>query len=699
MITQNILQYESKIWATADLLRGCGIKESEWPSYMMPFFALVMIESRLVRMFDQLKAEIGEEALEDIPQVDLIELIQDKGQGYNRYIFEKNQTLKDICQNDKSFDIDFEAYLHGFDPETKDLLGVDASEGEKFLDIKGIIAKLKAKKVLLGYTKEWSGIDLKPFDNSAITTLEEHIKRRWADISAETAGEQFTPDDVIGLIAEIIASKIEDSDRLLKIYDCTCGGGNLLFGVEDRINAKVKRLTQTFGQDWNDALYALAKIESRFRVDSKIEHGNTLTDDKFYNDEFDVVIANPPYGVDWKGFKKDVENDKTGRFKYLPSVSDGQLLFMQHLISKLNGLGMGVVVHNGSTLFSGDAGSAESNIRKWMLDSDIVEAVIQLPTDEFFNTGIYTYLWVLNKNKPVNRRDRVMLINASEKCKSLKKNKGSKRKEVDAASRLEIVETLARFVDSEYARVFDKEFFYFNKRAIRLTNVDEQGKTFASRLKDGKTSLKLSPLKLENGERTLTKFTITEYDSERFGSVAEAYEQDIKPFVSSLDYKEQPLVVTTEKALYSFDADQETLIKEGLGKREALGCGQIVVKAVFKKGTKTQPERIEITVELTPDYQKDYEIIPFHRAEAENQTAIEAFMAKYITKPFEFLENVVGVEINFNKVFYKPETLRSVEEILGDIATLNEDLKGLQENLALWILSVIRPTKIARLSG
>lgn len=700
MTTSNILQYESTIWATADLLRGCGIKESEWSSYMMPFFALVMIESRLVRMFDELKAEIGEEAWADIPQEDLIEIIQDKGQGYNVYIFEKNQTLKDICQNDKSFDIDFEAYLRGFDGETKDLLGVDATEGEKFLDIKGIIAKLKAKKVLLGYTKEWSGIDLKPFDNSAITTLEEHIKRRWADISAETAGEQYTPDDVIGLIAEIIASKIEDSDRLLKIYDCTCGGGNLLFGVEDRIKAKVKRLTQTFGQDWNDALYALAKIESRFRVDSKIEHGNTLTNDKFYNDEFDVVVANPPYGVSWKGYQKDITNDKTQRFKYLRSISDGQLLFMQHLISKLNANGMGVVVHNGSTLFSGDAGSAESNIRKWMLDSDIVDAVIQLPTDEFFNTGIYTYLWVLNKNKSLERRDRVMLINASEKFKPLKKNKGSKRKEVDEASRIEIVETLARFVDNDYARVFDKEFFYFNKQAILLTNVDEQGRTFASHLKEGQTSLKLKPLKLENGERTLTEFTITKYDSQRFGSLAEAFEQDIKPFVDLLDYKEQPLVVTTDKAMYRFDADRETLVKEVIGKREDLGCGKIVVKAALKKrktgvnsllgfpqqppdfprqGTKTQPEKIEITLELTPDYQKDYEIIGFHRDEGANWEAIAAFMAKYITKPFEYLENVVGVEINFNKVFYKPEKLRSVEEILGEIAALDEELKGLEE--------------------
>lgn len=689
----NILQYESTIWATADLLRGCGIKESEWPSHMMPFFALVMIESRLLRMFDALKAELaelGEDTLDEIDPDDLIDLIQDKGQGYNAYLFEKHQTLKDICQNDKSFDVDFDAYLRGFDGETRDLLGVDAFEGEKFLDIKGVIAKLKAKRVLFSYVKAWSSIDLKPFNNSDITTLEEHIKRRWADISADTAGEQYTPDDVIALIAEIIASKIEDSDRLLKIYDCTCGGGNLLFGVEDRIKAKGQKYTQTFGQDINDPLFALAKIESRFRVDSKIEHGNTLTDDKFFADEFDVVIANPPYGVDWKGFQKDICNDKTQRFHHLPSVGDGQLLFMQHLISKMNAMGMGVVVHNGSTLFSGDAGSGESNIRKWMLDHDLVEAVIQLPTDEFFNTNIYTYLWVLNKQKPDERKDRVMLINASEKFKPLKKNKGSKRKEVDEANRLEIVATLAQWADNDYARVFDKEFFYFNKQAIMLTNVDEQGKTFADRLKEGKKSLKLNPVKLDNGERTLTEFTILSppnleleegIDNEK--ALAVYHELDIKPFVGSLDYKEQPLVVTTEKAQYSFDADQETLIKEVLGKREALGCGKIVVKSAFKKKTKTKPESIVITVELTPDYQKDYEIIPFHRDPDENQAAIEAFMAKYITKPFEYLDNVVGVEINFNKVFYKPEQLRSVQEILGEISLLGEELKRLEQGLSL----------------
>ena len=689
---QNILQYESNIWSTADLLRGCGIKESEWPSFMMPFFALVMIESRLVRMFDELKAELGEDTLNEIEPDDLIDLIQDKGQGYNVYIFEKHQTLKDICQNDKSFDVDFEAYLKGYDGETKDLLGVDAFEGEKFLDIKGVIAKLKAKRVLFSYVKEWSSIDLKPFDNSAITTLEEHIKRRWADISAETAGEQYTPDDVIALIAEIIASKIEDSDRLLKIYDCTCGGGNLLFGVEDRIKEKVNRLTQTFGQDWNDALYALAKIESRFRVDSKIEHGNTLTDDKFFNDEFDVVIANPPYGVDWKGFQKDIGNDKTQRFQHLPSVSDGQLLFMQHLISKMNATGMGVVVHNGSTLFSGDAGSGESNIRKWMLDNDLVEGVIQLPTDEFFNTGIYTYLWVLNKRKPDERKDRVMLINASEKFKPLKKNKGSKRKEVDEANRLEVVETLDKWQDNDYARVFDKEFFYFNKQAIVLTNVDEQGRTFASYLKEGQKSQKLNPVSIDNGELRIDngKWIIDNGNCivsvEDWAGIQDAFEELKSDWEKLIIENEELIIENGEKKLsivnYQFSIEQETLLRTtDNGNVEALGCGKIVVKSVFKKGTKTRPESIVITVELMPDYQKDYEIIPYHRDADENWAAIVAFMAKYITKPFEYLENVVGVEINFNKVFYKPEKLRSVEEILGEIAMLDDELRELENSL------------------
>ena len=680
----NILQYESSIWSTADLLRGSGIKESEWPSFMMPFFALVMVESRLVRMLDEEKTLIGEEVFLNMDKNDRYEIIKDKGQGYNTYIIEHNKTLADICRNDKSFDVDFTAYLSGFDGETKDLLGVDAVEGEKFLDIKGVISKLKAKKVLFGYTKLWSEIDLKEFNNSEITTLEEHIKRKWADISAETAGEQYTPDDIIALISEIIASKIEESDQLLKIYDCTCGGGNLLFGVEDRINEKFRRFTQTFGQDWNDALFALAKIESRFRADSKIEHGNTLVDDKFYNEEFDVVIANPPYGVSWKGYEKDIRNDKTERFKHIPSISDGQLLFMQHLISKMDSNdGIGVVVHNGSTLFSGDAGSAESNIRKWMLDKDIVEAVIQLPTDEFFNTGIYTYLWVLNKNKSIDKKDKVMLINASEKYTQLKKNKGAKRKEIDALNRRDIVNTLIKFTDNDYAKVFDKENFYYNKQAIMLTNIDANGIYFKSNNKDGKINQILHPIKVSSSEIEITMFEIREFDESIYSNLYEAYERYYKPLIAGLDYKDRSLIVTTKTCEYRYNDDKDTIEKKTMDTIEELGCGKILFSTLFKKANKTKSEHIIISVELTPDYQKDYEIIQFHKDNSKNIEGIEKYMNEYISKPFELLENTVGVEISFNKIFYKPEMLRTVSEILDDISIIDLALKQLEQELGI----------------
>jgi type I restriction enzyme M protein len=335
-----------------------------------------------------------------------------------------------------------------------------------------------------------------------------------------------------------------------------------------------------------------------------------------------------------------------------------------------------VIVHNGSTLFSGDAGSAESNIRKWMLDSDIVEAVIQLPTDEFFNTGIYTYLWVLNKNKKTHQKDKVMLINASEKYEQMKKSKGSKRKKVDSDSRSEIVDTLTKFQDNDYARVFDKEFFYYNKQAILLTNVDEQGKALTE-------SLKLSPIKLENGQREFTTFSSDVYDETNYESLSDYFEKDIKPFIASLDYKEQPLVVTTATAKYYYDNEQETLVEESKGKQKALGCGKIVVKAAYKSANKKQGERFEVTVELAPDTEKDYEIIPFRRDAAQNQAEIATFMAKYVSKPFEYQDNVVGVEINFNKVFYSPEILRDVTEIVKEIEKIDGDLRSLENELSL----------------
>jgi type I restriction enzyme M protein len=267
-----------------------------------------------------------------------------------------------------------------------------------------------------------------------------------------------------------------------------------------------------------------------------------------------------------------------------------------------------------------------------------------------------------------------MLLNASKKYQVLKKNKGAKRREINKESRFEIVETLAKFQDNDCARVFDKEFFYFNEQAISLTNVDKNGKALSERVK-------LSPVKLENGHRELTKFVLDVFDQQKYNSLYEYFELDTKPFIASLDYKEQPLVITTVTAKYWFDNEQETLIEESNGKKKDLGCGKIVVKASYKSATKRQGEHFEITVELTPDTEKDFEIIPFYKNEVQNRSAINAFMEKHVTKPFKYIENTVGVQMNFNKVFYKPEQLRDISCILKEIEQIESEIKTLEEGL------------------
>ena len=686
------MQYESKIWDTADLLRGAGIKTSDFPKYMMPFFALVMVESRLLRMLDEKKEELGDEDLDDI-----LEEIQEENFGYNDLLLKDGITLAEIGKNDTNLKIDFDGYLKAYDAETRILLGVERGPTEeKYLDITGISGLLRKKGILLDFVRDWGAIDLQPYSNSEITTLEEHIKRRWADISAETAGEQYTPDDVIHLIAELILSKVERPEGFINIYDPTCGGGNMLFGVEDVLRRKFGDRTATFGQDWNDALYALAKIESRFREDSRIEHGNTLTDMKFSDIDFEVVVANPPYGVDWKSYRKAIQDDKTDRFVALPSISDGQLLFTQHIVHHVapNG-GIGVVVHNGSTLFSGDAGSGESNIRKHFFESDFVEAIIQLPTDEFFNTGIHTYLWIFNKNKASDRVNKVMLINASELYMGLGKNRGKKRKEIPADQRQLIVETLHHFKDTDFAKVFDRDYFFYNKQAILLQNLDDLDRSFQEHL-PWKTSrfepyekyqvkaIKLTPLHIQQGDISFAAMEITDFDAEQYADLRAYYDEAIKPLVNQLDYKEKDLVVTASKQKkYWFDQDKNTIIESVKGKETEKGCSKILVKASFKKATKTRDARIVLQVELTADNEKDYEVIPYSRDPEQNQRNISDFMAKYITRPFEYLDNTVGVEINFNKVFYQPEELRPVRTILADLADLEAELKKLEGELQL----------------
>lgn len=666
----NIMQYESDIWAAADLLIAAGIKQSKFPDYMMPYFAVMLLESRMLQVINSIE-EDGYSREENLS--DYIEAFKEHGTGYNEYIVEKGKKLSDIC-NDKTFKQDWTKYLKGFDNELKMLLGIDrGSEESKYLNISGISAELDKKGILLATVSKWSQMDFTPFDNSEITTLEEHIKRKWADISAETAGEQYTPSDIISLIAEIVGAKVEmPTDEYLSVYDPTCGGGNLLFGVADKLKAIYNtELILTCGCDYNDTLYALASIESRFREVSTIKHGNTLTDVPFRERGFDVVVANPPYGVSWKGYRKDILKDETGQFVAYPSVSDGQLLFMQHILFSLKEkAGLAVEVHNGSTLFSGDAGGGESNIRKYVFDNDWVEAIIQMPSDEFFNTGIYTYLWVMNKNKPADRKDRVILINGSNGWQLLKKSRGSKRREMLPHHRQKIVDALLNFEDCDIAKVFPKWHFYYNKQGVRLTEVDSNGKSVRDALvKEDKTSF---PLKAKTVKIDETEIPLKDYTSKQKAN-------DVIAQLKSYNYAEDNFcIITQEGTQYHVDAETNSIVKTATdGTTTDLGCGTFNIKSRSKAG------KTAIAIEITPLYVNDYEIIPYHPDETENNRTIAEFMARYITKPFEYRDNTVGVELNFNKEFYVPETIESVEDILKDLADLSEELRTLENEIEL----------------
>lgn len=661
---QDIMHYESDIWEVADLLLAAGIKQSDFPAYMMPFFALVMVEGRMINTVKRVENEYDITAEGD---AEAFKTLYDAEEcGYNNYIVMQGKTLRSICMNDNTFEQDFAEYLKAFDDVLKQLLGIEREKtDQKFLNMDGIVAELRKKGILLEVASAWAQIDLAPYDNSAITTLEEHIKRRWADISASTAGEQYTPEDIIELIARIVALKADKpKSGMLHVYDPTCGGANLLFGVSDRLQKEGYKYINTYGSELNDALFALAAIESRFRSMSTIKCGNTLTMVPFADmeNQFDVIVANPPYGTKWKGYEKEVKADKLGQFPAgLPSISDGQFLFMQHILWQLADDGIAVEVHNGSTLFSGDAGSGESNIRKYIFDHDWVEAIIQMPQQEFFNTGIYTYLWIMNKNKSVERRGKVALIDGSSLWQPLKKSKGDKRREMGDEHLCKIVEALARFEPSDICKIYDREHFYYNKQSLTLTEVSDAGHYVEETVcEDSKPFVIKQPVSLTVGD--------TRYDD-----LQELSSDGLKAIAKRVTEEKLNLSVSveTEKdGMYAFCPDQCTILhtREDGSVRD-LGCGMFAFKA--STGKKNSVHKISIAPYTTGDY----EIIPHHMDETANKREIDAFMQKYVFKPYTLGGNTVGVEINFTKEFYVPEKMEKAEDILREIEELDSEIK------------------------
>jgi len=512
-MAKNFSELANFIWQVADLLRG-DYKQADYGKVILPFTLL----RRLDCVLDSTKANV------------LAEHDKRKAEGVNLDTFLKRKS-KQAFYNTSPFTVpglladpgnilkNLTAYVSDFSPDARDVF-----ERFKFT---AQIADLDDKNLLYLIVQKFATVDLHPDEvpNETMGLLFEELIRKFAELSNETAGEHFTPREVVKLIVQCLFAG--DDEALTKpgvvrsLYDPTAGtGGILSAGQTEALSINKSAKIVLYGQELNPESYAICKADMLVKgQDPKnIAYGNTLSEDGFADDKFDYQAANPPFGVDWKKVKDAVEAEHKkkgfgGRFgPGLPRISDGSMLFLMHLISKMRpaseGGGRVGLVLNGSPLFTGDAGSGESEIRRWILESDLLDAIIALPNDLFYNTGIATYIWLLDNNKPAHRKDKVQLIDATRMYAKMKKSLGNKRVFLAEEQIAEIVKVYAgnlkevsfetefkepvkasngKPVEPEAPRVVSKVFDtkFFGYRKVTVDRPPQPGKEVTVKLKKG----------------------------------------------------------------------------------------------------------------------------------------------------------------------------------------------------------------------
>jgi type I restriction enzyme M protein len=455
------------IWSIANLLRGT-YKQADYGKVILPFTVLRRLDSAL----EATKTAVLDtfEIQGDKPAADF--LLQ-RASGYSFYNTSPYD-LKRAAGDTGNLRANLVSYIEGFSPNVRDIF-------ERY-EFTTQLAKLDENDLLLLVTQKFSQIDLHPktVSNVEMGLIFEELIRKFAEASNETAGEHFTPRDVVRLMVNLLFAS--DDDVLSKpgvvrsVYDPTAGTGGMLSVADDYIRHLNPEASLTlFGQELNGESYAIAKADMVIKgqdIDNMV-WGDTLTNDGHYGKHFDYCLANPPFGVEWKKQQAFVEREHLdrgfdGRFgPGTPRVSDGSLLFLLHLVKKMRpvtkdgGGGRIGIVLNGSPLFTGAAGSGESEIRKYLLEQDLVEAIIGLPRDMFYNTGISTYIWILSNHKPAQRRGKVQLIDATNQFEKLRKGLGDKRSEISETNLVNIVRTYQSFEESDESKIFETTDFAY----------------------------------------------------------------------------------------------------------------------------------------------------------------------------------------------------------------------------------------------
>ena len=482
VVGTNIQEKATMIWNVADLLRG-PFKPHE--------YGLVILPMTVVKRFHDCLLPTHQAVLDQYEKVKKLAVIDGflrKASGYHFYNTSRF-TFSSLLSDPENIESNFRDYLNGFSANVQDVLA-------KF-DFDNIIKRMVESNTLYLVIKEFAS-QKGYLGSDKISAVDcgyifEDLVRRFSESFGEEAGAHFTSRDIIYLMTDLLLSGADMSrQENVTVYDMTMGTSQMLSCMEERIHDINPEMEVTcFGQEFNPSTFAIAKADMMIRGGNpdNMRFGDTLSDDKFTGYTFRYAISNPPFGIDWKREQKAVEKEaargEEGRFAPgLPKISDGQQLFVLNGLKKLDRKGRMAIIQNGSPLFSGDAGSGPSNIRQYILENDWLDAIIQLSTDMFMNTGISTYIWVLSKDKPTERAGKVQLIDASHCFTPRRKSIGTKRNDISDENRQLIVEAYSAFQEGVYgdkngvyceSKIFHTDAFGYNKIVVERPQRDENG--------------------------------------------------------------------------------------------------------------------------------------------------------------------------------------------------------------------------------
>ena len=470
--SETIRNHAAFIWSVADLLRG-DYKQSEYGRVILPLVVL----RRLDCVLDPTKDKVLETASKLAGKVENLDPLLRRAAGGEQFYNTSPLTMTRLLDDPSNIADNLHAYLRAFSPGAADVL-------EKF-DLPTQVDRLARADLLYLVVSKFCEIDLHPeaVSNLEMGYLYEELVRRFSELSNETAGEHFTPREVIRMMVNLLF--IEDDDLLTKpgvvktLADPACGTGGMLSVAEDHLRSlNPKARLEVYGQELNPETYAICRSDMMLKGQdaSHIVHGNSFSEDGFAGRTFDYLLANPPFGVEWKKVEKAVRDEHeakgfAGRFGAgLPRINDGSFLFLQHMIAHMKPVEQGgsrlAIVFNGSPLFTGAAGSGESEIRRWIIENDWLEAVVALPDQLFYNTGISTYFWIVTNRKAPARRGKVQLIDARDLHQKMRKSLGEKRKELSSDHIAVITRLYGDFTQGDRVKILPNESFGFLRATV-----------------------------------------------------------------------------------------------------------------------------------------------------------------------------------------------------------------------------------------